>query len=309
MRKYHPIEQFRNCIKEVQYAFETPPVLQFTGTVKLHGTNGGVELPVNVPQSRNNVVSVENDNCGFAKFHEERKHVFADIYTVLGVELPVVIYGEWAGKGIQRGVGISELERGFYIFGVKVLTGEDTHYWLKDYTLPDTSAHNIFDIRTFKTFDIAIDFSNPGLSQNTLVSLTEEVEHECPVAKHFGVSGVGEGIVWEHVTDKGEMFSFKVKGEKHSASKVKVLAEVDVERLNNITEFVEYAVTENRLQQAVNETGASDVSQMGTFIKWVSSDVAKEENDTLLANGLTMKDIGGPLSKKARTWFLSQLEV
>ena len=44
----------------------------------------------------------------------------------------------------------------------------------------------------------------------------------------------------------------KVKGEKHSSSKVKKLASVDVEKLNSIKDFVDYAVTESRLEQVKN---------------------------------------------------------
>ena len=47
---------------------------------------------------------------------------------------------------------------------------------------------------------------------------------------------------------------------------------------------------------------------MGAFLKWVAADVRKEESDVLENNDLTMKDIGKPLSMKARSWFFNQRE-
>jgi hypothetical protein len=41
----------------------------------------------------------------------------------------------------------------------------------------------------------------------------------------------------------------KVKGAKHSSSKVKTLAKVDVVKLENAKAFVEYCFTESRLNQ------------------------------------------------------------
>jgi len=211
MYKYHSIEQFRNVIKDIGFAFkDSMPILEFQGTVKIHGTNASVVLPENYAQSRNNIITVENDNAGFARFHNEKSLVFLDFYSQINTDLPIVIYGEWAGKGIQRGVGISEIERSFFIFGVKVL------------------------------------------------------------------------------------------------------AEVDTEKMNSIADFVAYAVTESRLNQAWNELFEKtnvepDIKLIGSFIKWVSQDVSKEEADVLTDNNLTMKDVGGILSKKAKQWFMGNI--
>lgn len=124
---------------------------------------------------------------------------------------------------------------------------------------------------------------------------------------------VGEGIVWSAELSPGEIVRFKVKGEKHSSSKVKKLASVDTEKLNSIKEFVEYAVTENRLNQGIEQVfttkGETPVNtRTGEFVKWVSSDVIKEELDTIVANGLEPKDVGGPVSKKAAQWFKEYLD-
>jgi hypothetical protein len=148
------------------------------------------------------------------------------------------------------------------------------------------------------------------MSQNSLVDLTIAVETECPVGKHFGVSGVGEGIVWTCVTDP--TLKFKVKGEKHSVSRVKTIAAVDVEELENVNSFVEYALTESRLEQGFNwltENGYElTTKSTGPFLKWINGDIVKEESDVLVKNQLDMKRVGSKLSEKARFWFFKKLD-
>jgi hypothetical protein len=309
MYKYHSIEQFRNCIKEIQRLWKDKPlpILTFNGSVKLHGINAGVELPANIPQSRNQVLTEDNDFYGFYTFHKERKEIFQQIYDSLGLDLPVVIYGEWAGKGIQQGVAISKLDRAFYIFGIKVITGEDTHYWLKEIPWFGLANYNIIVLSKF--YKIDIDFNYPELSQNKLQELTLQVEQECPIAMLFGVSGIGEGIVWEHIDDEGQMLSFKVKGKKHSSSKVKVLAAVGIEKVNSIKEFVNIVLTDARLKQAYFECNEpTDMQGIGIFLKWINADILKEESDTLEASKLTIKDVGSAISKQAKQWYIEKIK-
>ena len=101
------------------------------------------------------------------------------------------------------------------------------------------------------------------------------------------ISLIGEGIVWEYRNSDGSVHRFKVKGEKHSSSKVKKLASVDIEKMNSVKEFVEYAVTDSRLKQAADEIlrvggeiGTThldfDRKKLGKFIKWMSTDIVKE---------------------------------
>lgn len=209
------------------------------------------------------------------------------------------MYGEWCGKAIQKGVGVSELDKMFVIFAVKA---DDV--WL-DVT-PSIMYERIFHVKQFPHWTMEIDFNNPELSQTRLVELTNMVEDECPVAKHFGVSGVGEGIVW---STPDRRFCFKVKGEKHSVTKVKTLAEVDVEMVNGVAAFVDYAVTDARLQQGLDvlrQRGIEiDQKATGEFLKWVVGDVIKEESDTLVGNGLDVKMVNKAISQKARIWFLN----
>lgn len=339
MIKFPSIDQFRTVVSNInrQYNFVgldengeaiydpslPKPTLKFKGTVKLHGTNAGVSFNGESgmwAQSRENIITPEHDNAGFAFFahsHEtEFLKLFNEISTKENIDVnknTISIYGEWAGKGIQRGVGISNIEKSFFIFGVKITPHTETEeelksnpaYWVDSSYLRNTDVR-IYNIEDFQTYEIEIDFNMPQLVQNKLSDLTIAVEGECPVAKEFGEIGIGEGIVWS-IEFNGVVHRFKVKGEKHSSSKVKTLAAVDVEKLNSINEFVEYVVTESRFNQGLENTFPNnepiDIKKMGDLIRWVVNDVIKEESDTLVKNGLEPKDVNKYVSAKVREMF------
>jgi hypothetical protein len=85
--------------------------------------------------------------------------------------------------------------------------------------------------------------------------MTNEVENECPVAKQFGVSGIGEGIVFSHMTPDGVVYRFKSKGEKHSKGpKIKKLKTVDDEKENKIIDVVNQVTPSWRLEQMMDKT-------------------------------------------------------
>jgi len=226
----------------------------------------------------------------------------------------ITIFGEWAGVGIQKGVGISELEKALYIFGLKVSKPNDVEfrsYWL-DHNDLSSVENGIYDVLDFETYEIDIDFNMPQLVQNKLGEITLAVEKECPIAKALGVSGIGEGVVWS-CDYEGVRHSFKVKGELHSVSKVKKLASVDVEKLNSINEFVEYAVTHARVDQAMsivfNSPEEYDRSKTGDVIRWVISDIMAEESDVLKENNLLSTDVNKYISNKARQLFFQAMEL
>jgi hypothetical protein len=126
------------------------------------------------------------------------------------------------------------------------------------------------------------------------------------------VYGIGEGMVWQCVTPGWESsrYWFKVKGEKHSVTKVRTLAAPDVEKMASARAFVDAVVTDARCEQGLahlRELGLDVVPEStGPFLQWVGSDVMKEEADTLEASGLTRKDVGGLVAKAAREWFFAR---
>ena len=247
---------------------------------------------------------------GFAAWATLKEEVFWRIYHKINVSgLTVKVYGEWAGKGVQSGVAVSNVEKFFYIFGVAV-QDVDTMIWLKDYPSLTSVGDNILDARDVIEHKIVIRPDAPALVASELVDLTMQIEEECPVGKFFGYSGTGEGMVWEHITEGGNRLAFKVKGEKHCTSKVKVLASVDPEMVKSVQEFVTYAVTENRMLQGFQEACDcdADLKNTGKFLQWISKDIQEEETDTLEESGLIYKDVAKNVMNVARSWFFGRCE-
>lgn len=317
MIKFPSIEQYRNIIREVKtnhdyqgkdendqpiYQHLSPyPVLDFVGTVKLHGTNSSVvkykdRLEF---QSRERVLSLQQDNYQFMLSMSNKSLDF--LFEDIEFNEHIAVFGEWIGQGIQSGVAVSNLPKTFVIFAYKV---DDV--WVN--IQRSDFSQNIYHIENFPTWNLEIDFNSPESIQNKLVKLTEQVEKECPVGKHFGFLGVGEGIVW-NTSDR--RYCFKVKGEKHSATKVKTLAAVDTELVESMNEFVDNVLTESRLKQGIEklkEMGL-EVSQKSTgeYLRWIIGDIVKEEQDTIVTNQFDPKKLNPLLSNKARVWFFNNL--
>jgi len=335
--KFPSIEQLRSVIKAVtettRYAgrdendkpifdrSKTLPTLKFTGTVKLHGTNHSIVMTRSeqdnfYTQSRERIATPEKDNAGSSVWSHQNKEHFLSVFKGFNQEIETcILYGEWCGGNIQKNVAIAELPKMFVIFAVKLIDKNDNSEWLSGSDLTNTISlftapeRKVFSIFQFPTFEIEIDFNNPGFVQNQLIELTDSVEKECPVGKYFGISGVGEGIVWKH-----ENFVFKVKGQEHAGkSKVKTLSIVDVARLKDINKVVEFVTPEWRLEQMYQNVfdtlngGEGDVKRLGDFVKAVNNDILKEESETLIANGFRMTDISRELSSTIRTWFFKKL--
>lgn len=330
MIKFPSIDQFRQIIREVKtnhdyqgksedgspiYQHNSPyPVIEFTGTVKLHGTNasivkyrdGRIEY-----QSRERVLSLTQDNAGFMLAMMNKDLGF--MYKEIEFKNYVAIFGEWCGQGIQKGVAVSQLPKMFVIFALNVDgVWLDMKSEISSLEVAKENELGIYYVNQFSTYTENIDFNTPELSQNVLIELTERVEKECPVGAYFGIEfGVGEGIVWK-AKHNDHFYQFKVKGEKHSISKVKTLASVDVEMISSINEFVESVLTEQRLEQGVNwlRENQKEVSQKSTgdYLRWLVNDVIKEESDTIVENQLDVKKVNSAISAKARVWFFSYLD-
>lgn len=326
------IEQFRNVVREVTYRanardMAVKPIIRFRGTVKSHGTNAGVVFDlvddVIYAQSRSNVLSLDKDNAGFCQFFETNRawfDAFLRANSLTGDFRYVSMYGEWCGGNIQSGVAITGLPKMFLVFALRYSNlndeGNPKSQWAFDNIIIPENDIGIHSIDKFGTYDVVIDFNSPEHVQNDLVAWTEAVEKRCPIGAHFGVEGVGEGIVYHGVSSNVDGFHvrdlmFKVKGEKHSVTKVKTLAAVDVEVINNIRILVDSLATENRFAQGLSvlsEKGLdpTDAKNTRDFIMWVKDDVIKEERDTILASGLDFGKVVGGITTKAGKWYNSR---
>jgi hypothetical protein len=328
LRKFPSIDQYKNVITNIrQYCkkHDKPiPTLRFEGTIKLHGTNGGIGYDATTDeiwaQSRERIITPYDDNAAFAKYVEANKDALKAYLRAHTDETGLAyLFGEWAGPNVQKGVAISQIPaKSFFAFELLTIHREDDgteHVHYGDLMLGGNNLSHIPDtyrIGSFQTHHMDIDFSRPQDFQNELVRLTDLVEENCPVAAEFGQSGIGEGIVW-HNRETG--LRFKVKGEKHSVSKVstvKPISEADLERIKTIGNFVDVVVTDNRLEQGLSkltELGKPhDITSTGDFIKWVVGDVLKEEMDLIIASMLDKKELNPAMSNKAKNFYMNYIK-
>ena len=254
----------------------------------------------------------------------------------------IYIYGEWAGQGIQKGIALSAVERFFSPFQVTFVK-EDTVADCIDFGTGFYESENkikeilfneevrCFPVTVFPTYKVELELDNVSAAQQRIADLTLKIENECPVGKYFNVDGIGEGIVFTSINfikfypieenhiqlhkpleSKFLHLNFKSKGMLHSVSNVKTIAPVDVEKIRKEQEFVEYSVTENRLNQGLEYLKENhlelDTKNIGTFIKWIVSDVMKEEIDTIRENSLSEKGIPKLIGNKAKKWFFNKMK-
>ena len=337
--KFPSIEQYRTIVKNVishsEYEgvdengtnvynkLKSKPILDFIGTVKLHGTNAGISYN-HVSglwfQSRENIITPQKDNAGFAMAYyshqDELINMIKNIALVNDLSLhtnTITIYFEWIGKGIQKDVAVSELEKCAVVIGCKVSNFDETvkAYWVNHKDIKNEEI-KIFNILDFKLFNISIDFNNPLLSQNEIIDMTISVENECPFGKAFGISNIGEGIVFT-CDYKENRYIFKSKGEKHQRSHVKTLNIVDVDKLNIVNEIAKKVTPEWRLNQGIMEVfnilngGEIDIKKTGDYIRWVISDITKEDLDIISESGFSLKDVSKKISDITKNYLFKQL--
>lgn len=286
MKFFESIPNFLNLCKEMAVTRPTPPKLIFHGTVKLHGTNASVVYSPSggcVARSRARELSPEFDNFGFYEFAQGQTQVWRSIWDKCvgdDCEEPLEIFGEWIGPGIQQKVAVSQIEQRVFVvfevrhprcgtvFGAELLNLLVGHH-------PQVTSVGYFDFSPV----IEIDFGELADTLPTLKKFTDQVEASCPGGRALGVDGIGEGVVWSAV-DNGRITRFKVKGEAHAKTPVKVITEQDGEVLAMLC-HVENVATQERLEQGLeflrDEGLPLSPTSIGPFVKWVSTNIAEEE--------------------------------
>jgi len=333
--KMPSIAQFNQVIKDIQHdaryagqdVNDEPiynrnaklPTVIFFGSVKLHGTNASICYDgENLwAQSKGSVLTIESDNYGFASFVEMNKEYLTSELKIMRDTFnlqKVCVYGEWAGKGIQKGVAISEINKTFFAFGIKFLRlNSEVFEWVQKPSVVlkhFSDGNRIRSIFEFDTYYVEIDINNPKAMQNDMIKITDGIDKMCPVARDLGHIGHGEGVVWVGWYNDNK-YNFKIKGLSHANSNVKTLKPVDEEKENAKIAFANYATPAWRLEQMYKETfgeGQGDIKRTGEFLKAVVSDVMKEELLNMSEANLEPKEVNGMISKIARTWFMEQLD-
>jgi hypothetical protein len=344
------IEGFHNIRKYIRVDptewWKTRELLSGTSTVtyrakvKLHGTNAAIQLHEKgeiICQSRESIITPEKDNAGFARWamtNKEKWNRTIDNAYVNGLG-GWIIYGEWCGPGIQKGVAISEIpKKVFAVFAARPLDGsdrliiepEDLSFLVKGvadvYVLPwhthqlrhgsDTHVYTKVDV-DWKQTDEELTATVAPINDWVLA-----IEANDPwVEQTFGVKGTGEGLVFYPYSEPHlgyEHFNnlcFKAKGEKHKNIATAKPVQVSAEAAASIGAFVDMVLTPARLEQGTTKVSADgaltyDMKNTGKFVTWVSADVEKETQDELAASGLTWKEVQKPISDKARAWYLAK---
>lgn len=340
---YPSIEQFRTTIKNIEHLAryigqdenDQPiynpvaqlPTIVATATEKIHGTNAGVcySNPDGFwVQSRNNIITPESDNagCAFAAYQNQDAwlNIIHDLANQNNINLDthiISVYYEWCGGNIQQNSAVSGLDKMAIIFSnfkvspVEPDTEPSTWHETSYTHYPDC---RIYNINSFPTYDIEINFEQPLLSQNQMIKYVEEIiEPDSPVGKQFGIdNNIGEGIVVSFIY-KDQLHQFKVKGEKHSKSKVKTLSPVDNEHIQLVQTIAQQVTPAWRLEQMcqqANDTLNSEIITMqniGKFLKLVNNDIIKEESDVIHNAGLEPKEIFSTVARIAKKWYQEQL--
>lgn len=104
-----------------------------------------------------------------------------------------IVYGEFAGENIQKGVAVSQTPKSFYVFSVVGFTGDERleNFNLTKSDLFDYPQQNIYSIFQFSHQQINIDLNRADEYIPQLQEIALEIENECPVGKFHGVSGIG----------------------------------------------------------------------------------------------------------------------
>lgn len=341
MHKYTHIEQFYQVARTISHlttSEEVPeharvdPKVSYQGTVKLHGTNAGVICDEDglVAQSRSRVITPDDDNMGFATFvaGKEQTEAIRDFehkirgWNAIGASKKLVFYGEWIGPGIQNGTALNKLpDRQWVLFAAKVVNGDESEYIdVVGHLLDEYKSANIHSVRDVRHWYLDVDFSDEldrARALNLAEKWTQEVEEMCPYGKRFGIEGMGEGIVW---VPQGKHWGiseliWKSKGDKHKEVKraKRNKPAMDPEVVESVSAFVEFAITENRLNKGLDylrEMGKPvDMKSTGDFLKWIAEDVQRECRLELQDNDITWKQVGKFVNKRALTFFKEKAQA
>lgn len=299
------IELLHNAIRTLTLLNEQGqpfPIVEYRAKVKLHGTNCAVQITSAGPvaQSRNLILTPEADHKGFATWVKAR----ADFWSSIAKGL--VVFGEWCGPGVEKGMAISAApSKMFCVFAIR--EGERMIYEPSevDALLPDRPAD--VHVLPWEGEPIAIDFGSREALERVAKLLNDrvaEVEREDPWCKRvLGVSGLGEGLVF-YPSPFDQTLMFKAKGDKHRTAG-KSAVQVDASVAASVDDFVALVVTDARLRQGLEAIGGEfDAKKTGAFLAWITADVKKESVAELEASKLSWAQVEKGVQQRARKWFL-----
>lgn len=330
IESFHNIRKFVKAYPENLHGNST---VTYLGKVKLHGTNAAVHCYPDgtfVAQSRTQLLVDGQDNAGFAKWVSDQEgknstswSAVAGLAERAGYPGGVIVYGEWCGSGIQKGVSISEIgKKVFAVFAARTLDGSD-RFIIEPNELQ--KIVNLVDdtyVLPWHTYAHGIDWTG---SADFLTSKVEQInesvmmieENDPWVEATFGVKGTGEGLVFYPVSKEHLGFAnftnlvFKAKGEKHKNIKTAAPAQIDASAAESVAQFVDMVLTDARLEQGAGVVGGTEFNMkfLGDFLKWINADVQKETQDEMEASNLTWKKVSKAIGDRARAWYLEKVKT
>jgi hypothetical protein len=318
------IELLHNVVRTLGHLHELGrpfPVVEYRAKVKLHGSNCAVQITADgiTAQSRTSLLTPEADYKGFAAWVRRHEAYFQ------ALQHDIVVFGEWCGPGVEKGMGISAARtKLFVVFAVQ--TGGRIAYEPDEVRalVPAAGAPAELHVLPWEGAAVRIDYGSRAALEAVAAELNDRVaavEREDPWVKAaLGISGLGEGLVFYPVSVDGAappadpeglaQLMFKAKGEKHRTAGTKAAVSVDAAVASSVDEFVALMVTEARLAQGLaavggDATGGRDPKLTGRFLEWIVADVRKESAAELEASGLQFGQVEKAIRVRARTWWLS----
>ena len=317
------------------YDYSIPlPIIKAKGFEKIHGTQMGVSFN-NIDgfwvQSKNNIITTEKDNAGCAFNAYAKKDIWLNIIIKLANEYnldlnknTITVFAEWCGGNIQKNSAASGLDKRAVIFRYFKVTPFDLDDEHPAYRLETIASgknvsspeNNIFNIADYPHIDFIIDINNYEKSQNEIMAKIIENEEHSPFGKAFGKdNNILEGYVFSTVF-KGTVLLWKIKGDKHSKSKVKnkkTYTPEELAKFDDARRCAEEIFSHQRCNQALREVfGPNDedinIKRIGDYLKWLRKDIIKECTNVISDYGLEPKDVMKYIQEKNKQYFFGVLD-
>ena len=326
--KFPKIGGLHNVVKTMDYRAEYDghyaEPQNYRAKIKLHGANMAIRIGQDgklTGQSRNQ--DLENDGYQFPLFIKEHAAFFS---ALVCPDHELVIFGEWAGPGIQRKVSVCKIERKtFFVFALMERT-QDRRVFIfepndieailtRHASLPSQLRIIPWFAKTF-----TVDFADKPRLREQSAGFNEDVAQidlcDPYIKSHFGLEGPGEGLVYFPLgkTDPEDFgrLAFKVKGERHSkGSGGEKKARIQTPAAENVVAFVDMMVTPARVLQGAGELfgeGPYEKKGLGALIRWIIADVKSEGQDELEVSTIDWGDAMKVIPQKTREHYFAEIE-
>lgn len=330
--QFPSIVQFNNVYtRETWEGLETRRTLTYRAKIKLHGGNVSISVSPTgevQAQSRNSIITPEDDFHNFFDHFNTQLPLFAAAKRAQRV----TFYGEWAGKGIQKGDAIQQIEgKRFFIFAVGLDTAphwqDDTKtvpMWMItnpqdiESLLPEGLDRDLIRVLPYEDeTPLVFNFNDEAQVKSTLDIVNrsvEALEEKDPyISRVFGVDYRGEGFVLVpdatlenpiSTEDYGRLV-FKAKTDRHRVRKQGKAASAREPLPQSALDFVDTFVTPQRVAQAASEVCEEhvDMTSMGKVLAWIMADVQKEAADELAQMDIPFSKLKSSIADATRNHF------